>query len=264
MKRIELIGPAGVGKSTLYNSLLKIRKSSSQWLTTKEANFNIVSHLLSSRKKMSSLLYKPQLHVPLITGFINRSILKNEYKVAIYERDKEWREFIYSVLQFKLEDESESVKILYRYNWLLSRLEEAALLEKYFPDNVVIIDESICQKIWPLILPLPSNSINEAGNSLYRICPTPNGIIHITCSPDVIFSRLKNREANKDHWMIGFKGLSDKSLYEQIEKSIQLTEICSKVMRERGVSILEIDAELNKDEQVKKVNSFIHSFVNRR
>ena len=85
MRRVELIGPAGVGKSTLYKNLLNSRKATGQWLTTKEANFKIVSHILSSRNMMASLLYKPQLPIPLLTGYINRSILKSEYKVAIDE-----------------------------------------------------------------------------------------------------------------------------------------------------------------------------------
>jgi len=259
MKRLEFIGPAGVGKSTLYKNLLNSRKATGQWLTTKEANFKIVSHILSSRNMMASLLYKPQLPIPLLTGYINRSILKSEYKVAIDERNKEWNEFIFSILQLKLNDESQSVKILYRYKWLLSRLEEAALLEKYFPDNVVLIDESVCQKIWPLILSLFSNGINEAGKNLYRKSPKPHGIIYVTCSAKEIFSRLKKREDNKDHWMIGFKGLSDETLYEQIEKSIQLTDICSQVMMERGVPVLEVNSALEKNEQLGKVNSFIHS-----
>jgi deoxyadenosine/deoxycytidine kinase len=259
MKRIELIGSAGVGKTTLYNAMAKQSMSSNAWLTPTQASYQIVRHILSQKNKKLRFFYKYGLHLPLITDFINKKTLKNEYDLAFYERKKEWEDFIYSVLQLKFNTKPNSIQTLYRYSWLLSRLEEAALLEKYLSHCIhsIFQEEAVLHKTTQLLGIFDEKE--DVIENLFRVAPKPNAIIYLLADSETIISRLSIRENNKSEWMIGFRGISENELVRQIEKIVKCVDICANVMKDRGVNFLTVEATLPLEQQLYKANSFITS-----
>lgn len=258
MKRIECIGPAGVGKSTLLKAMAHARSRPAEWLTVEEANFAIANNILKSKNQKEQYILKAGFRLPLITSSVIRSTLKKEYVNSVYERKNEFEAIISYLLSLKLDD---SLKGLYRYRWLLSRVEEAALLENYLPTNTVILDESVIHKIVNLILCINSSDIESFGRNIFDKCPVPHGIIHLTSEQHIIFKRLKNREAGKENWMLGFRGLDDDALYFQIENAIALNNCCTITMKEKGVPVLQLSATMKLKEQLALANAFIDSII---
>lgn len=263
MKRIELIGAAGVGKSSLLQFLIKIRKTKNLWHTSQEARSEILKSPHIYNKAHFGYLNKIGLSLPVIKNTIKNEIFKDEYKNALWSYNNEWKDFIHTCINKKIFSAYDSVRILYRYQWLLMKLEEAALFKKYQSEKYVILDESVCQKLWPIIILLDRSKLGEISEELFYKVPLPHGMIHIDADRDLIYQRLSKRESLKDEWILGYRGYDERALYQVIEDSLTVIRTGVKSLRKRGVDILDISASENIDDKVRKVNHFLNDLTKR-
>lgn len=259
MRRVEIIGAAGVGKTTLLHSLIKNRNSKKQWYTSQEARWKIIKSIYINENSYRKHLIKIKLNIPIIRNYIFDDIRKKEYRNAIWGCNYDWQSFTHACMNYNNDESKESLRILYRYQWLLRKMEEAAFFQRYQSNDYVILDESICQKIWPLIILFSQNNYYPIAEDLFSKVPLPHGIIHIKSEPHIVVERLTKRENVKEDWMLGFRDYNSDALYRKIENSINIINTGVQVMRERGVEVLDICASKSIDVQVNNVNRFIQN-----
>ena len=264
MNRIEIVGAAGAGKSTLYNALVKKRNSTQHWLTPTEARIEIAKSIMKDDTRYRKYLLFPGLKIPsLATSIVNR-VLKNEYKKSIWDYNNEWQHLIHSLLMNITFPSNESLRILYRYSWLLARMEEAALYEKYLPDRCILLEEPIFHKLTNIIILFNKDQTEKIANSLFSKTPLPYGIIHVSADPELIYNRLSLREKNAHDWMLGFRDYDTDTLFDMVVNSIKVIDIGVQVMKERGVEVLDLQASEEVDIKVDKVNRFMHGISQHR
>lgn len=263
MKRIELIGAAGVGKSSLLQFLIKTKKTKNQWYTSQEARSEILKSPYIYDKSHFRYLYKIGLSIPVIRNTIKNDVFKDEYKDALWSYNNEWKDFIHTCMNKKQFSAYDSVRMLYRYQWLLMKLEEAALFKKYQSEKYVILDESVCQKLWPIIILLDRSKLGEISEELFSKVPLPHGMIHIDAGPDLVYHRLSKRESLKDEWILGYRGYDESALRQVIEDSLTVIRTGVNTMRKRGVDILDISASENSDDKLRKANHFLKDLTRR-
>lgn len=155
MKRIEFIGASGVGKSTLFDELLKIRGPKDNWMSPKEAKI----YLAKKEKVTGSIVQKTfqiYLKINLIKKFQAQmaSIILNKHSKNIIDSlgDK------YSdVASLKLDSVIESLRLdLLNKNNKRNAVKELFLLKYYYDslyeimlfdyldlDRIVVFDDGI-------------------------------------------------------------------------------------------------------------------------
>lgn len=257
MKRVELIGSPGVGKTTLYKAIINKSKKSSQWVSASDAKKTIAQRLYGEKSEMSSILYKVCVQIPYIDSFLTKSILRSEYEKSVWLKKDEYQQLLYSLLNLQQTKDELAIRSLYRYSWLLTKIQEACLLDYAIETNRVLIDESILQKVWPLML---TSDISDSGIAeIFSKIPHPFAVIALTCDTDVVLERLIKREEKKENWMIGYRAISISELKEKISKIQHMVNTLADAMESRGAYVLRINTNTDFISHANDINAYFSS-----
>jgi len=250
-KVIEIIGPPGVGKSTIYQALCKKWDPGSRWIYPEMLLTNKPS-LFSTKKwlvyQMRMLLHrKPIKTIPV------------EYGLRFDEQQQELAKFCWKYLSDThfFEDKDTNKRFRSAYFLFTAFCLYQAIIEKATV-NPCIIEEGLLQK---------SLFIKEDGtdeqlmqnllNKYLRLVPLPYAIIYID-TPDTneVVKRLRGRnKVIASHF-----GKDDEGLRRDIEKWRHIQDRILEDMKKQGVGIIRINGMQPVNENVAQILKMLKNY----
>lgn len=260
MKRIDLLGAPGVGKTTLYKELLQRRNRHDHWLTLEEAKILITKRHLRgnfrSLKEFAGLLILHTVNVRVLQKKLSENIYLSLADKALEERLEDWMPFI-ELCSESLGDHNKPP--FYRFllaKWFLSQLEEAALVESVVSEDIVLFAESLSQRATGL-MPWSYSLGEQQSRKYFNLMPAPHAVVFLRAESQQVKKRIINRSRQKI--IVQHHGLSENELLERVEIATTIVEIGAGVLRERGVHILELDALLPINSLVEETKKLIQT-----
>ena len=258
MKRIDFLGAPGVGKTTLFNELLKQRgHCGKKWMTPQESKILIAkqyvrSDLWSLKEFIRFLIL--QFANPVVQKKLTENIYKSLADKAFKEKLEEWMPFI-ELCGKSLGDTGKPS--YYRFllaKWLLSQLEDVALIELNNFNKQVIFEESLSQKAVGL---MPWDYILGEKQSIefYNLMPPPGAVVLLRADPEKVTERLMNRKSEK--LIVQHRGLSYHDLLERTKIATLIIKTGAETLNKRGIPILDLDGLLPVQELLQKTFNFI-------
>ena len=243
-KVIEIIGPPGVGKSTIYQSLCRKWESGSQWvypemlLTNKPSLLSVKSWLWY---KMRMLLHKKRVKtIPV------------DYGLRFDAQQQLLAKFCWQHLSDTSYYDEQDINRRFRSAYFLFTVFclYQAIIEKS-PATPCIIEEGFLQKSF-LIKDYDADDQAATAllNEYVRLVPLPYAIIHIDI-PDTneVVKRLRGRsKVIASHF-----GKDDEALRRYIEKWRHIHQNILEKMKAAGVSIIRINSMLPVKENVAQL-----------
>lgn len=261
MKRIEFLGAPGIGKTTIYCELMRQRKRQDKCLSIDEAKIAITKCYLRRHphtiNNISRLILLYAFCVTAVQKRLSESISQSMAKKALESRLESWMPFI-EKCSFCLADCTKPP--YYRFllaNWFLCQLNDVALVEAHNMDYKVIFDESLSQRSMG-ILPWNNPVDKKQVRDYFMLVPAPDAVVCMYAKPQYIYERVKARQQNRI--IVQHKGLSDSELMERTKYAAEVVDNGLRVIKERGIPVIEVNACLPVDQIVEKIQQFIWKF----
>lgn len=242
MKRIELIGASGSGKTTAYNSLLKTHScffKNKDFFTAAQARNMVLGGLTDtfSKNKGFQKIFRQWIHYDnLITRRILRVLSKKNKEEFSSSYSDRYQDFIMFCLTNIVNDKKPAIikmtaiKILFEYLYNVSIFEAANCNIK------VLLDGGLGHKVNEVML--LNDSAIELAPVFFRLMPSPSLVIHLDYDSRLVMSQVKNRKHQ-----IAFSHIlakSDHELEENIRHEILLARIGAEVLSRKGVPVITI------------------------
>lgn len=254
MKRIDFIGPVGVGKTTLYKDLLRRRKGGDAWLTPGEARAKIARTLYWNKARTAGDYIKYlALHLNSLKPFYEYLARNINSKKQLLAYEQEYDELSKLACAYAESDDAPLLKI--RNIALIEQdMESLSVLEEGTESvsNHVIFNESLTQKIFQWLM---SDLADEDIALLLPLLPLPDAFVYCHATPEVINERLIKREKTTFHHQLLN---SDKGI-TTIERDTRHLERTSLLLPKAGVYGIKIDMTRPRRECVETVESFIRT-----
>jgi hypothetical protein len=240
-KIVEIIGPPGIGKSTMYKSLCK------KW--TAQSNWIFPDRLLSLTESTKQNKFWPEYQIRKLLNKENKAI-PVDFGLRYVDNNKELAQFLWNHLCFSNTYDSSEISQLYRSVYFLFKdfCRYQAIWETNF-NKPCIIDEGLLEKSF-FVLP-DENVMIDLMNAYLPLLPLPHAIIFVnTSNIDVIADRLLNRKKV----IASHIGKDRKSLEKDIERWQFLFGIIIRQMEKYNVPVYNIDGLKPIDEKVSMLN----------
>jgi len=266
MKRIEFIGASGVGKTTLFKSLLKERNFNDSWLTPEEARINVVKGLSHSQISSKRKLIKYYL--------IRFNLFQGKHKAYALDVLKQYEKEVFDnvlkdyncLLQLKLDslvnnDNIEPYRKARSVEFYLKVLmHDVAFLDYFNVNDIIVYHDGIIHNNSG-ITKLNDIKANQKYDKLYeKILPT--GIICCKLSLDENYRRRKHRIAtNKNRGTFIERGLSDEDLYDLCKRSLDSVERKAETLKSFGIPVLDINTAVNHKYNALMILEFIKEIM---
>ncbi|WP_156820969.1 hypothetical protein [Thioalkalivibrio sp. ALgr1] len=230
MKPVELFGPMGAGKSTLFKCLTRPQSAETKWTGFLDAKFKEVWKEKYSRSKVIGTLYwalgqNDRLRRAIIAPYQSPSVWD-----SLERSSGQWSPLIRYVL-YGLENGSCAplADTVRRYQWFLQALADRIYLEdKCRDDECVVFDEGIIQK--GIALSLMQRDALGTLRQFLNIMPPPNLAIHVSRPLISLRERLIARDG------------SNARLLPYLEESERLSRLAVGMLRAQGIEVIEIQS----------------------
>jgi len=236
--RIELVGPAGVGKTTLYQKLIKTIN-----------NETIVPLAHAYKKNYSGKKYSNKImrHIKRIF----RCELDQSFRVINLNKEdvSEWNNYLDDILLHLSMKEYDFDKRNTLF-WILRNLNNAVIAEQCFKSvetgqKYVLLDRG---------------ALALAGNASkgWKLCPMPALAIFLECRPETIAERiLKRKQVNEVD-----RGKNFQQIVQSSRRSLSMHRNGARVLKQRGGIIAFVDSEHSIEILTKDVLKILKQFQN--
>lgn len=252
MRRVDLIGPPGCGKTTILDAVMKSAGRPGNWYTGKE--FYLMASYTLFHKKSRDLL-------DLIkhTGFL---LFKRKRLLPISREDRDrffFKELLpYQNLLRRMNDYF-GIDVLatpdiksYRMLRFKEELERVLLLQHVKEEGWVFFEESLTYRYFEALGEVYSD---EEHLAMFRENPFPpaDGYICIQAPFDALMKRLSSRgEVTRAH-----RQMNQTDIRRHVQKSIRNTTTALKVLEAMNKPILKIGEEESFRQAVGKIQPFV-------
>lgn len=241
MKRVDFLGPSGVGKSYILRYLKKNRNYFKEWYTESEA----VRHIPFKK-----------LHYLPFTRSVSR-IIKNEEKKAFKNCYREWIDF-YTVCRLGLDNYGVKSKNYFRsVDKLLKTSKKVRLLENVSKKKVVF-EQSLAQKVYFICGSGYQNVEIDLIKNFFTYMPRPSLLVVFKGSDKDIYNRVNKRRIETGRNGIEYGSIDGDELLSKIKKFTEWSEIAMNIFQENGDNVLLLDTseqlEVNCDAFFDAVN----------
>jgi hypothetical protein len=276
MKRIDLMGVPGVGKTTTYNLLGQCRESPNDYLLFEEAYRSVViaksSNIVRSAHKLRNRIPQDRFSFQM-KRILNKwldyelrsttyRIEKNNLEQSIKEMQEKYPDFVEFILPtlgkpppgnslIRLDGNSNP------YNKSINRLNQYSILQRFLDnDSKVIFDNSFSHKVFSIVnfnQPIDPGRINQ----YIKAMPRPVGTIILYAPPEIIVERIRKRAdcgvVNAWHSQI----VNTNLLEGWVKKGCEILMLASQYLREQGIPVLELNAK----EEPLVLSKMIRGFI---
>jgi thymidylate kinase len=276
MKRLDLLGVPGVGKTTLYNLLGENREHSNDYFIFDEAYRSVIlkelpffyRYLDEFIGSLKSSRYSNRLFNAFVRPF-ERAIVTEKQKIeeenleqAIEEMQRKYPGFLSMrlsgigkpLLQGTPDYPSDYLKYKKK---TYHQINQYDILEKSIgKETIVVFDNSFAHKVLSIVdysKEIDENIINQYT----RTMPPPAGLVIFQASPMVIVARIRSRAQNGliNNWHREI--VDNKVLDEWVEKACEITSIARRYFLKQNYPLLDINTELPPLVNVRKIQTFI-------
>lgn len=249
MKRIDIIGAPGAGKSTILNNAVKKRKKGT-WLQSTEA-FNKVIAEYFSLSPQNLADYINNYGHKLLKGRPKLPLNEKKYSEFLSVNTQKYNLIIESAFNFFYKDDVTPPHIkAKRMGWLVQTLEQITLLEEYC-NETVLFDESLSSKLFSFVI--DDEKLKVEGRDYMAPFNLPDGFIYIRLEYEEVLSRLENRpRITFDH-----ARMTEQERQKKCLESIENGERASACLTEYGVEGLILDGKRPIEENTKLITSFL-------
>jgi hypothetical protein len=264
MKKIEFIGASGVGKSTLFNELLKYRTRLEIWKTPSEARIKLAKKLPLEIDKISlNTLLLLCLKLNLIRSkhsSIALCVLEKYRTEKIYESMYKYNNLIDMMLRntinnSEVEPYRKGKRIEFYINLLLR---DVLLLEGLSDNDLVVYDDGIIHN---------TSDFGDESSFYFMTQKNPNIITEIL-PQGVVFCELDAKEIYSRRKLRIYEGkgtilesnLNDEDLKRICKKSIESSSKKVILLEKYNVPVLKINMKVSTSKNIEMIQQFINKF----
>jgi len=259
IRRIELIGPSGVGKTTLFEKFDAVSKNNRHFITLKEAYKSAALNCDISIKQVPLFCYQQILKFGLFKRKergLGKVILQRHNK-RIDGREKYNRFTVSFDIQYRISDYKNPFLIKKSILKFLKKVDNYLLLEKYLPGNdLVMMDEGMI---------LYHRGITDYALQTYSKAQlvndpafNPSGIIYCVQPEEKIFEQPLKR---KENGVVTFTHgpLDREELREYVGRNVSHNKLKAERFKNLGMPLHEIDTMEDFKHIMVKINDFVAS-----
>jgi thymidylate kinase len=276
MKRIDLMGVPGVGKTTTYNLLGQCRENASDYLLFEEAYRSVIiansSSIVRYAQRLKDRIKQDRLSIILkriLNKWLDYELRSNTYRIerdnlkqAIKEMKEKYPDFLEITLPTlgKPPPGNSLIRIdgiSGPYNKTISRLNQFFILQRFLEnDTRVIFDNSFSHKVFSIV---NFNQTIDPGriNQYIQALPRPEGTVIFIAPPEIIINRIRER-ANYGVVNTWHRQIVDTDLLEDwVKKGCDIARMACQYLREQDIPVLELDAQKEPLVLSKMIGGFI-------
>jgi thymidylate kinase len=246
-KIIEIIGPPGIGKTTIYEALCTTWSPVSNWI--------YLDALLTPKPRFSE--FKAWFEYQL-KKVLRKKIVKSipvEYGLRFVEEYQDLANFYWNHLSNPDIYHDGEIKKRFRSAYFLYAdfCKYQAILESR-SSKPCIINEGLLQKSF--LIQDDKQLMRDVINKYVPLLPLPHAIIYInTPNIGLVLERLRSRKKI----IASHFGKGDKELKDDIENWQLLLNTISEIMQRKGVPVYNIDGDRSIEENVVAINNLLNN-----
>lgn len=260
MNYIELIGPPGIGKSTLLNSLVNSRKNGDTWKTYHEAIFEMAdslswNQLTSNKSRLLYLLYQANVTNYKKLGIAN-TIIKELAPRFTDAMQRKYEYFIESQLKAinTLSIQISPINKCSFINWHIQAIKKLFVLETFGYSNTVLFAEG----------PLKNHhGLNYITHEETTPETLPNAVIYCTLGIDKNIERIQKRKALTGSVSTIHNSLNKAQLEELVSYTHEIAKTNLGSIKMLRIPTYEVDLTHHiSDSEMTNLQHFISSYSN--
>lgn len=241
MKRVELLGSAGSGKSSLYRALVGQPRRARSFLSDQEARRERLRG-----EKGEGAARRALLRLPKAWRLLERSASNRPALAALSQDGARWAGVIQAGLRAILDSEASVAKKAARTRWLFQAVQDISFLDPL--GEAVLFDEGLIQKGCGIFIDLPFDAL---AVSFFRAAEPPDGLILVEAPVPTIVARKLARET----------GVPDDNARarqtRRVERDLATMRRVKDMMEARGAATLVVGGSLPFADNVARVNAFV-------
>lgn len=253
MKRVDFIGAAGVGKTTIIKNLLKIRYKNIPWVTCSEAKREVKARDFKKKKysardyfEILGYLLKGKWHIPIDSKSINHYILNNFL-------DKEYLLDVCLRCLALASNDSSYIRAK-RIQMLMYTIEDIILLERKGIDKTVVFDHSLSRLVFQYGIDQENKFGAFKTKDIINKKDLPDSFVYLRADASTIINRIEERnKINASHRLLGNNDKIEKEVYFDLKKS----ELAYNTLISLGVNGIVVNASNTIGKNSRLINKFL-------
>lgn len=255
MKRIDLIGAPGVGKSTLYKDIIKNFYDPAKCIDEYSAiKFSLYKYYHNKGVISWSVFLRFMPDIKVVRRVINSKSMPIGKEFEDYVN--EYYNFIDIVNNFYCNSDKDNYRKIYGYHWMIKTLINWSFYDRWLDHYTILSDESLSQKFIGVI-PSLDNYEKELKEYFFNY-PVPNGLINLYNSPYHIVEQIKKRKKNEDYLIPAHKNKNDSDILSYTKKVLTIFNNISSTLSNMGVEVINIDMSKDRSIILSKIKDFIN------
>ena len=259
MNYIELLGPQGVGKTTLLNQLAERRTEEYEWKTYEEAIKEVAQSLSFNEMKTiyGKVLYLLNKLNPV--DFKRMGLASRIIKDAIPEHSENAKSQYDNLFELHLSYMANndlgvsSLKKIQLLNWHVKTLSRYFIFDTIQYQSTIVLDEGLLKNIY---------GFSEFHESKFNTCAMPDAVINCYLSYEENIRRIRERQDKTGRLSIMHRGTKDKyTLEDRVEMIAKLNNKKVEVIKNANIPVLDVNMDdILQSDKIKYVDSFIKKY----
>jgi len=266
MRRVEFLGVEGIGKTTLYNELIRKRGKKDNWITLDEASDKIACKYSKERSRTSfiHLIASILLRFPFqkhIKSSLCDLILQMPQEEAVRQNGS-YHLFFQSIMDFCNVNQYSQQLRLYRITELYKFACRIIYLESNDNSDLVVVEGGAILA-YGLLMSHWLEDCEDMVRNFFLNTPPPTGIIYCKLNSEETINRIQRRKESGIITLAHRDSKNHKSLVENnqlqniIKNQSDMAAIGVKALKNKGVLILEIDMGDTQEKNILKIRRFL-------
>lgn len=265
MKKIEFIGASGVGKTTLFNDILKNRSEHASWITPTEARIQLAKTGQIDVPKFSMHgVMQTFLKLNVFKkrhAFLSDHVLRNLETKVLLESMSQYNDIIdLSLKEIAMDENVEPYKKVSFIDFYMNLiLHDILTIEKFSDHSLIVYDDGLIHNSYAVNDESKFHLMLEKNPALIEKV-LPQGAVFCELSVEDNLARRKSRISKGRGHLLEIQQ-NDENLYKFCEESIHISNQIITIFEKYGIPVLRLNMNDSNEKNIALFNQFIESFV---